>query len=278
MFQDAFDALAKLGLKRDEAKIYLACLRNKGGLFMHEIARISKVNRSTVDLIIRRLLARNFLSSFREGRRRKFVAESPERLLFDFQRDLEDFRTVIPRLMRLSTNAEQTRVTLHEGAKGVQAALDEIILTLKILPEKERINYTVISGREIEKIRPRFHQQFIARRVQNRMPCHMIAVRSEPRQTWPSSSKDLRVVKMFDGKDNPLNLEIELAGDKIFLFLFTRPLGAIAIQNKTIATSLRSLFNLVWETLGLPEPDLDSHHEDKAKKRFLPQRVKTPAA
>lgn len=130
MYQDAFDALGKLGLKRDEAKVYLVCLRDKGGVFTHEITAQTKVKRSTVDLITRRLLAKGFLSSFREGPRRKFVAESPERLLFGFQRGLEDFRAIIPMLMRLGTNAEQTRVTFHEGAKGIKAIYDDVIVTI----------------------------------------------------------------------------------------------------------------------------------------------------
>ena len=136
MYQDAFDALGKLGLKRDEAKVYLACLRNKGGLFVHEIAGQTKVKRSTVDLILRRLAGKGFLNSFREGARRKFVAAAPETLVFDFQRSLEDFRAFIPMLMRLGSNSEQTRVTFHEGAKGVKAVFDDIVLTMKNLPEK----------------------------------------------------------------------------------------------------------------------------------------------
>ena len=132
MLQDAFDALNKLGLKRDEAKVYLACLRTSGGLFVHEITESCGVKRSTVDFIIDRLLAKNFLSRFREGRRHKYVAEAPDKLLFDFEKGLEDFRAFIPALMRLGANAESTRVTFHEGAKGVQSLLNDCLLTLKL--------------------------------------------------------------------------------------------------------------------------------------------------
>ncbi len=257
MYQDVFDSLGLLGLKRDEAKIYLACLRNKGGLYVHEITRISGVKRSTVDIIIRRLTTRNFLSSFREGQRRKFTAESPEKILFDFQRGLEDFRAFIPMLMRLGTNTERTRVTFHEGAKGVKTVFDDIILTLKNLPEKERILYVISSGRDVEKIQPRFRQQFIDRRVQNHIHVRMVAVRNAPDQTWPSSKKDFRISKMFDGKKYPFDIEIDLAEDKIMLISAYKPVGGITIQNKTIARSMLSLFNLVWDLLGAPQPDMD---------------------
>lgn len=269
MYQDAFDALGKIGLKRDEARVYLACLRSRTGLFVHEITRISGVKRSTVDLILRRLLARHFLTSFREGQRRKFAAESPERILFDFQREMEDFRNVIPMLMRLGAHADQTRVTFHEGISGVKTIFDGMNLTMKSLPINERIVYSIAPGRQVEKLQPRFRQQFIDRRVQNRISVRMIAVRDEPNQTWPSSTRDLRLTKMFDGKKYPFGIELTVAHDKIMLLSFFRPVGGISIQNKVIADSLRSLFNLLWDLLGPPEPDMDDRYQDKSIRKTL---------
>lgn len=265
MYQDAFDALAKIGLKRDEARIYLACLRNKSGLFTHEITRLSGVKRSTVDLIVRRLLARNFLGSFRDGRRRKFVAEPPERILFAFQSGLDDFRGILPALMRLGADSEQTRVTFYEGAKGVRAIYDDVILTLKPLPEKERINYCVSSGRDVERIQPRFQKQFIDRRIRQRIAVRMIAVRNASGHTWPSSKKDLRVTKMFDGKKYPFSIELNVYDDKVFLISAHKPVGGIIIQNRVIAHSLRSFFNLIWDLLGPPEPDASEPSHDILK-------------
>ncbi|MDD3182511.1 MAG: helix-turn-helix domain-containing protein [Alphaproteobacteria bacterium] len=266
MYQDAFDALAKLGLKRDEAKVYLACLRNKGGLFVHEITTQTKVKRSTVDLILRRLTAKNVLSSVREGARHKFLAESPERVLFDVQKDLDDFRSVLPMLMRLGGGTEQTRVTFHEGAKGIQAIYNDVILTLKALPEKDRINYCVSSGREIERIQPRFRKQFIDRRIQDKLWVHMIAVRDDPHKTWPSSKRDMRFTKMFDGKKYPFQIEMNIYNDKVMFISTYKPAGGVIIQNKTIAHSLRSFFQLTWDMLGKPEPD-EAEIKSKPRKR-----------
>lgn len=266
MYQDAFDALAKLGLKRDEAKVYLVCLRNKGGLFVHEIATQTKVKRSTVDLILRRLVAKSILSSVREGARHKFLAESPERVLFDVQKDLDDFRAVLPMLMRLGGGSEQTRVTFHEGAKGIQAIFNDILLTLKNVPDKDKIIYSVCSGREIERIQPRFRKQFIDRRIREKIWVHMIAVRNEPHQTWPSSKKDLRFTKMFDGKKYPFLIEMDVYDDKVMFISTYKPVGGIIIQNKTIAHSLRSFFQLTWDKLGKPEPD-ETVVKPKSRKR-----------
>jgi sugar-specific transcriptional regulator TrmB len=258
MYQDVFDALAKLGLKRDEAKVYLACLRNQSGLFVHEITKTTGIKRSTVDLILARLVSKNILNIFREGRRRKFMAEMPERLFFNFQQSLDDFRSLIPLLMRMGGGAEQTRVTFYEGAKGVQAVYNDIILSLQNLPEKERILLCVSSGRDVERVQPRFRKQFIDLRVKNRIHVEMIAVRDDPAQTWPSSHEELRVTKMFDGKKYPFKIEVNFYADKIFFMSAHKPIGGIIIESQIIASSMKSLFRLIWDGLGSIEPFVES--------------------
>ena len=72
-----------------------------------------------------------------------------------------------------------------------------------------------------------------------------------------SSKKDLRVTKMFDGKKYPFAMEIDIVEDKMMIISTYRPIGGITIQNKTIAHSMRALFNLLWDLLGPEEPALD---------------------
>ncbi|MGE4350635.1 MAG: TrmB family transcriptional regulator [Bdellovibrionales bacterium] len=266
MYQDAFDALGKLGLKRDEAKIYLACLRSREGLFVHELVTQTKVKRSTIDLILRRLTSKGVISSVREGARSKYLAESPERVLFEAQRSLEDFRSVLPMLMRLGSGGDQTRVTFHEGAKGIEAIYDDILLTLKALPEEERINYCVSSGREIEKLQPRFRKQFIDRRIRDKLWVYMIAVRDDPNKTWASSQKDLRYTKMFDASRYPFFIEMNIYDDKVMFISTYKPVGGVIIRNKTIAYSLRSFFMMTWDLLGDPEPDADALLAKRSRK------------
>ncbi len=258
MYQDAFDALGKMGLKRPDAKVYLACLKAPAGLFVHEIVTSTKIKRSTVDLILRRLTAKNILSSFREGQRRKFTATAPEKILFAFQREMEDFKAVLPLLARLGNEDDQTRVTFHEGVPGLRTLFDEIILTLQDLPLPERVLHCITSNREIERLNPRFRKQFIDRRVQNRIRVEMIAQRGTPTETWASSTRDLRITKMFDGQKYPLGMEVDVVHDRLILMSFRKPVGGLVVRNRVLAASMRSIFRLVWDLLGPPEPDSDA--------------------
>ena len=70
---------------------------------------------------------------------------------------------------------------------------------------------------------------------------------------------------MFDGKKYPLSIELNLAGDKVMLLSFRKPIGGITIESKPIAQSLRSVFNLLWELLGHVEPNGDAPQQDRLK-------------
>ena len=148
---------------------------------------------------------------------------------------------------------------------GVKAVFDEINLTLKDKPLAQRVCCCISSGRDVEKIQPNFRRQFIDRRVKNGISVRMIAPRYALDQTWPSSAKELRTTKMFDGKKYPLSIELNLAGDKVMLLSFRKPIGGITIESKPIAQSLRSVFNLLWELLGHVEPNGDAPQQDRLK-------------
>lgn len=116
----------------------------------------------------------------------------------------------------------------------------------------------VSSGQDVCRVLPRFRKQFIDRRVQAKINVRMIAVRSDKMgQTWKSSTRDLRVTKMFDGKKYPFFIEADFYCDKVLLLSTTEPIGGVIIQNRAIAHSMRSFFDIAWDLMGEPEPCAD---------------------
>src|SRR3989344_7015915 len=86
------EKFTSLGLKEEEVQIYLICLNNRQGLFVSEITKLSKINRSSVNMIIARLIKRGFLTFQVEGQRKLYFAESPEFILRTFERNISDFK------------------------------------------------------------------------------------------------------------------------------------------------------------------------------------------
>ncbi len=255
MDNNILDSFSKLGLKRDEAKVYLECLGDKeNGLFVHEIVKRSGIKRSTVDIIIRRLLKKKFLSGKSKGLRKQYVSAPPNELLFAFQRNLVKFRKIVPELMSLDKSHLEASVTYYEGRSGIKAVYDEIILALRGLPKKERINYVITSGIDIETIYPNFEHEHIARRWREGISVRLLTPKGCSFAVGAPSRKKVREVKTYDKKEFPFEIELSLANDKTMLVSNFQPMCGVVIHSKIVTDSLRSIFNMLWDYLGKPEP------------------------
>ena len=69
-----------LGFSETETKVYLACLE-LGPAAAQDIAKKAKVSRVTTYIAIETLTDRGLMSSFMKEKRKRFVVESPERLI-----------------------------------------------------------------------------------------------------------------------------------------------------------------------------------------------------
>lgn len=255
MESNILDSFSKLGLKRDEAKVYLECLGDKGrGLFVHEIVKRSGIKRSTVDIIIKRLLKKKFLTSKSNGLRTQYSSVSPNNLLFAFQRNLVKFRKIVPELMSLDKDRDEASVTYYEGQSGIKAVYDEVILALRGLPKKERINYVITSGIDIETIYPNFKNEHIARRIREGIAVRILLPKDYPYEMGKPSQSNARMAKYYNKKVFPFDIEFSLAHDKTMLVSNFQPMCGVVIHSKIVTESLRSIFNMLWDCIGKSEP------------------------
>ena len=117
MFQDVVLTLSQMGLKEKDATVYLVCLHFKEGLYVHEIARQTKLKRSGVDVILQRLIHGGYVSKVKVGNRYKYFAQNPESILFKQEEALENFKTIMPMLSNLSGQKRETEIRFFEGQK-----------------------------------------------------------------------------------------------------------------------------------------------------------------
>ncbi len=257
--ENYIEIMRHLGLGRDEAQIYLACLQNKQGLFVHEIVTRSGVNRSTTDVCIKRLLDKNYLSRFQEGRRSKFVATSPERILVEFQRSIEGLSAVLPKLLKGNDKQDKTQVSFFKGLNGMASIHKDIVRTMENLPPDKQTLHILTEGKSMEKAMPDLHREFILPTVKKRIKKRVLAMKKPRHETWNTDSSVLRETKHFDGNRYPCSSDILIAHDKIFFVSAKEPVGGITIKNERIASSFQSLFSMLWELLGPVDPDVKAH-------------------
>ena len=250
MLEDIKKILAHLGLKESEIKVYITCLENKQGLFVSEVAKITGIKRSSVNLILDRLNTKGFVTYHLEGARKLFSAEQPETLLFRLEDSLKDFRALIPLLRATSGADKRTKVRFFEGREGIDKIFTDILLTMKINKDSKKEVCAVSSGKDIFEFLPEHQKDFINKRIKERIPIRWIAPDSKiSRELNKQSAAEYRKMKFFDPAKYQFNIEIDIYADKIALISFGKELSGVVIENKGLSGSFRGLFNLLWDSL-----------------------------
>lgn len=115
-------------------------------------------------------------------------------------------------------------------------------------PQKELL--AISSGEDVFEITPEHQKQFINKRIKERIPIRWIAP-DEPisRKLDETSAKEFRKIKFFDSKKYQFHIEIDVYANKIALISLSKEHGGVIIENKSLAESFRSLFNLLWDSI-----------------------------
>ena len=126
--------LKTLGFTDSEAVLYLASIE-MGPAPVQDLARRAKVSRVTTYAVIESLSERGLMSSVEKGKKKLFVAESPERLVSfvhgrvtEMQATLKEVEGTLNEL-KLMQKGEKPVVKLFEGREALKAIEDDLLAT-----------------------------------------------------------------------------------------------------------------------------------------------------
>ncbi len=251
MHKDIILLLSRMGLRDREIRLYLACLKNKDGLFAHEIAREIGAARSTVDITLQRLLQRGFLNKVKVGRRLKFFALAPETLSFRQRQLSEDIEKMVPLLAQLAGEKKDMEILYFEGALGFRQVHDDILLNIRFAEGVKKDIFAICSGLDFFRVFPDIQKKFIEKRIRNRSRYVAIVPNSdEANLLWKSDAKALRESRIIKDPLFDFRIDIQIYADSVMIYSLVPPIGGIVIRCAAIAASMRALFQVMWQ--GLP--------------------------
>ncbi len=235
--------LQKIGLKENEIKVYLACLQSTQGLLVVDIVKQTHIKRSTVNLILERLAKSGYITFYLDGRRKRYQAENLETIIFNFEENLKELRSILPLLIKASSH-QKTKVRFFQGKDGLEYIFHDILLSCKLAKNKEIL--AISSGRDIFQILPDHYRKFIQKRIKERIPLRWLAPKnSVPQDIIKNSQKELREIRFFDQEKYPFDIELDIYTNKVALLDLSKNSSGIIIQNNKLTSSLRSIFNLL---------------------------------
>jgi sugar-specific transcriptional regulator TrmB len=227
-------ALAKLGLSPNEIKVYLT-LNSQGSMKAGRIAKLAKIDRSSVYNAIKSLLEKGLTSFVMIGKVKWFQAVGPKRLLDYIKEQEEDIKEILPELeQKHKTKKVEGQVRLFKGIKGVKTIFLDIIRT-------EKNNYVFGSEGQFSEKMPEFAYQFDRMKKEKGIKTQLILRKGRKEIDKKTSTYEY----IPNISESPAVTNIY--GDKIAIIIWTDEPEGIIIENAAAAKAYKSYFDILWK-------------------------------
>lgn len=243
-------ALQQIGLSTNEIKIYQS-LHRLGPKSIRTIADNAKINRGTTYEVLKELVNKGLASYFPKGKRRFFIAASPDQLLTlakDRQQSIKEGiarleSDVVPFLANTKPHSSVADVQYYEGDEGVEQILRDVLQTTEARRKKE---YYVYSAKPIRHYLYRSFPNFTKQRVKKGINVRAIAIGEGGEDAEMSERKWLKLKKGLYSTSYviiyPPKYSIISLSDEDY------PYGVV-INEPSIAFTQKIIFDALWKTL-----------------------------
>ena len=242
--------LQDLGLTDKEAIIYLALLQVDGATAL-DLSKKTKINRSTVYVVIESLSKKGLVSETTVGKKTQFQAEPPERLETYIERRRAQFeeqssriKDVIPQIKSIQRDTgERPVVKYFEGREGIISLLEEFFSDDG---EEGKDVYLLYPKDTLEEIFTEAEREKY-RNIRLNKKIHSRSMYTSEKGERPSDEMAERM--RIDGKKYPISCDVSIYKDKIRINTLGKKFSGIFIKSQDVANTLRSLFNLAFDSI-----------------------------
>lgn len=245
------DILTSLGLTPEQVDIYESLLTH-GPQTAGSLAKTTQVQRTYIYRVAGELVTKGLVAIDKKGKTSLYIPQSPDHLLTQAeemkskatqaQKALEG---ILPSL-KTKYQAIETRplITYYEGIEGLNKIFQDIYA-----PKSEPVYGCVDLEKAQGAVDDKIMAELIPLRIRNNVKAMTLLAESEKAEdVHKKDGESLRESVLLDKKDYPMPAEIDVYEDKIAMLSYHKGefVGAL-IQNRDIATSLKSIFRLAFE-------------------------------
>ncbi len=239
--------LKHLGLSEKESSVYLSALE-LGPASVQDVAHKSKVNRATTYVMIESLTSRGLMSTFVKGKKKFFVAESPERLKAiismqqkELEEKLSELDETLPMLMALyNTEGAKPQIRYLEGFEGVKTARDIFEKLegsfVEIYPYD-----SAVEGKALLDGRDDHHRNLREQGVKHRS---IVTMNNPDSKKLPAMGVGEH--RILSSDKFPMQGNVVVRNNHTFLFSHKSAILSVVIVSQEIADVMRTMFDLAW--------------------------------
>ncbi len=241
--------LKKLGLDKNEAKIYLSLLE-LGPSGISEIAQKAEMNRTTLYSVFDRLIEKGLLSISISGKRRVYTAESPGKVKQIIKDQLAVLDELMPELLsRVRTIKNKPVFRYLDGLEGIKIAfLDSLKTKDETIIGFSGIEALTVSNKSLLRF---WENEYIPKRKKLKKFVRLILPENEIGQNFKDKDAEhFRESKMVPGSRYNFECEIHTYDDIVTVVSYSQGEEfALEIKSKPIANTIKMIFQIVW-TVG----------------------------
>lgn len=247
MFMELKDKLISYGLSEREADIYLSSME-LGPSSVQLISKHAKVNRVSTYNFIEKLIKKGLISTYQDGKKNKYVASEPEALLnlfkqkkIEIQNLEEDFKKDLPEFNSKYNIAQgKPKVRYYEGLDGV-VAMNEDTINDNYHEIITVYDFDLINKYFTSEVRERFQKSRVDKNINIKL---IYSAKNENIE-----NDNLRSAFKINSDTYSIPADIAIFGDKVRFISFSNKISGILIEDKQIAETLKTIFNLAIEKI-----------------------------
>lgn len=238
--------LKTLGFTDSESKLYLVSLE-MGEATVQELAKKANISRVTAYAVVDALMKSGLMSTIQKGKRRLFLAESPDRLTSFMRARMEQMNSTLHEVegsldeLRLLQRGEKPVVRLFKGEEGIKVFQQDV---LDARPKE----YLEFDGNcdAMLQVYPTDQKAIDFFKTLDRMKVRRRLI-EYTRTAEPKASpyEEIAVIRPTEG-EKPLFASIFVFGNKVGFATLRGELIYIAIESQDVADTMRTMFNHVW--------------------------------
>ncbi|MFH1073426.1 MAG: helix-turn-helix domain-containing protein [Nanoarchaeota archaeon] len=241
---DALD-LEKLGLNRNEAKVYLGLIQ-KGQASASQLVKALGVHRNIVYDNLEKLIDKGLVSFIVQGTKRVFIAEEPDAIIEylngkkeGIDQEIKDAQALLPQIGKfLKASPQQDHdVVVFRGMKGIKKVLAEV------LGAKE--NWVLgMSNASVEVMSNTYWKNYNAK-VDDLNIKEYFLLNADFKDEYSFAKKRNIHVRRLPRELTQVT-EIILFNDNVAMFIYSEDPVVILIKNNYLFQTFRQQFDFLW--------------------------------
>jgi len=234
------ELLLKLGFKKNQARVYLACLElgiATGG----QIATKAGVQRTYFYDLVKELVDQGFVIQTTRGERKYFTAVDPEKLAGVEKERLKMIEKTLPQLKSIfNVSGVKPKVSFYEGREGLGEVYEDTFR------QKGEI-LSITTERVVSEKNRDLSVHYMKKRVAKKIPIRVIAPVGKELIEEKKRKDVLREIRMLPRDVFTSDVEINIYGNKVDFINFSKEFSLI-LESDEIASALRKIFEIVWSS------------------------------